>query len=61
MAAAVLDASGVARGGDRVHVVGIVGMGACVAQWLAIDRPDLVRSLAVSGAGRAATACSPTR
>jgi pimeloyl-ACP methyl ester carboxylesterase len=30
-------------------VVGIVGIGACVAQWLAVDRPDLVRSLALSG------------
>jgi 3-oxoadipate enol-lactonase len=44
-AAAVLDA--VADG--PVHVVGIVGIGACVAQWLAVDRPDHVRSLALSG------------
>jgi pimeloyl-ACP methyl ester carboxylesterase len=44
-AAAVLDA--VADG--PVHVVGIVGIGACVAQWLAVDRPDLVRCLALSG------------
>ena len=28
-----------------VHVVGLVGMGACIAQELAINRPDLVRSL----------------
>jgi len=46
VAAAVLDAAAL---GAPVHVVGIVGMGACVAQWLAVDRPDLVRSLAVSG------------
>src|SRR6478752_5695716 len=46
VAAAVLDDAAL---GTPVHVVGIVGMGACVAQWLAIDRPDLVRSLAVSG------------
>lgn len=44
-AAAVLDAVG----GGPAHIVGIVGIGACVAQWLAIDRPDLVRSLALSG------------
>lgn len=44
-AAAVLDAVG----GPPAHVVGIVGIGACVAQWLAIDRPDLVRSLTLSG------------
>ena len=44
-AAAVLDAAG----GAPSHVVGIVGIGACVAQWLAIDRPDLVRSLALAG------------
>jgi 3-oxoadipate enol-lactonase len=45
VAAAVCDDAGI----DRLHVVGIVGVGACVAQWLAVDRPDLVRSLAVSG------------
>lgn len=28
-----------------VHVVGLVGMGACIGQELAINRPDLVRSL----------------
>jgi pimeloyl-ACP methyl ester carboxylesterase len=44
-AAAVLDAVGEVP----AHVVGIVGIGACVAQWLAIDRPDLVRSLSLSG------------
>lgn len=48
VAAAVIDDSGLAAVGP-LHVVGIVGLGACVAQWLAIDRPDLVRSLAVSG------------
>jgi pimeloyl-ACP methyl ester carboxylesterase len=30
---------------SRVHVVGLVGMGACIGQELAINRPDLVRSL----------------
>jgi pimeloyl-ACP methyl ester carboxylesterase len=30
---------------DRAHVVGMVGMGACIGQELAIGRPDLVRSL----------------
>lgn len=44
-AAAVLDAVGA----GPAHVVGIVGIGACVAQWLAIDRPELVRSLTLSG------------
>jgi pimeloyl-ACP methyl ester carboxylesterase len=44
-AAAVLDAVD----GAPAHLVGIVGIGACVAQWLAIDRPDLVRSLSLSG------------
>lgn len=44
-AAAVLDEVG----GDPAHIVGIVGIGACVAQWLAVDRPDLVRSLTLSG------------
>ena len=46
VAAAVLDEVDF---GAPSHVVGIVGMGACVAQWLAIDRPDLFRSVAVSG------------
>lgn len=44
-AAALLDTLGVAR----VHVVGLVGLGACVAQQLALLRPDLVRSLAMTG------------
>jgi 3-oxoadipate enol-lactonase len=48
VAAAVIDDSGLAADGP-LHVVGIVGMGACVAQWLAIDRPELVRSIAISG------------
>lgn len=29
----------------NTHVVGLVGMGACIAQELAITRPDLVRSM----------------
>jgi 3-oxoadipate enol-lactonase len=37
-------------GWTRVHVVGLVGMGACIGQELAIARPDLVRSLVNSGA-----------
>jgi pimeloyl-ACP methyl ester carboxylesterase len=50
VAAAVADDSGlVTEAGVPLHVVGIVGMGACVAQWLAVDRPDLVRSLAIAG------------
>ena len=50
VAAAVIEDSGLAPAGSPgVHVVGIVGMGACVAQWLAIERPELVRSVAVSG------------
>ena len=44
-AAAVLDEVG----GTPAHIVGIVGIGACVAQWVAIDRPDLTRCLALSG------------
>lgn len=32
-------------GWSRVHVVGLVGMGACIGQELAIARPNLVRSL----------------
>ena len=45
------DAAAVLRhaGGTPAHVVGIVGIGACVAQWLALDHPDLVRSLSLSG------------
>jgi pimeloyl-ACP methyl ester carboxylesterase len=35
--------------GGPAHIVGIVGIGACVAQWLAVDRPDLVSSLVLSG------------
>lgn len=44
-AAAVLDAVG----GGPAHVVGIVGMGGCIAQQIAITRPDLVASLVLSG------------
>jgi 3-oxoadipate enol-lactonase len=32
-----------------VHVLGMVGMGACVGQELAINRPELVRSLVMTG------------
>lgn len=34
---------------DRIHVLGMVGMGACVGQELAIARPDLVMSLVMTG------------
>lgn len=34
---------------QRAHVLGIVGIGSCLAQELAIERPDLVRSLVMSG------------
>lgn len=37
-------------GWKRVHVIGMVGMGACIGQELAIARPDLVRSLVNAGA-----------
>jgi 3-oxoadipate enol-lactonase len=36
-------------GWSKVHVVGLVGMGACVGQELAINRPELVRSLLMTG------------
>lgn len=36
-------------GWSSVSVVGIVGMGGAVAQWLAVDRPDLVERLVLSG------------
>lgn len=34
----------------RVHFIGLVGMGACIAQEVAIARPDLVRSMVNMGA-----------
>jgi pimeloyl-ACP methyl ester carboxylesterase len=37
-------------GWSRVHFVGLVGMGACIAQLVAIERPDLVRSMVNMGA-----------
>lgn len=36
-------------GFGAVHVLGMVGMGACIGQELAIARPDLVRSLVMTG------------
>lgn len=36
-------------GGGAVHVLGMVGMGACIGQELAIRRPDLVASLFMTG------------
>ncbi len=35
---------------QRVHLVGLVGMGACVCQEIAITRPDLARSMLNMGA-----------
>lgn len=37
-------------GWSRVHFVGLVGMGACIAQEVALVRPDLVRSMVNMGA-----------
>jgi pimeloyl-ACP methyl ester carboxylesterase len=37
-------------GWRRVHFIGLVGMGACIAQEVAIQRPDLVRSMVNMGA-----------
>lgn len=37
-------------GWRRVHFIGLVGMGACIAQEVAIARPDLVRSMTNMGA-----------
>lgn len=37
-------------GWSRVHFVGLVGMGACIAQEVALARPDLVRSMVNMGA-----------
>jgi 3-oxoadipate enol-lactonase len=34
---------------DRAHMLGIVGIGSCLGQELAISRPELVRSLSMSG------------
>ncbi|MEZ5499708.1 MAG: alpha/beta hydrolase [Steroidobacteraceae bacterium] len=35
---------------ERVHLIGLVGMGACVCQEIAITRPDLARSMLNMGA-----------
>jgi len=37
-------------GWKRVHFVGLVGIGACISQEVAIQRPDLVRSMVNMGA-----------
>lgn len=37
-------------GWSDVHFVGLVGMGACISQIVAIERPDLVRSMVNMGA-----------
>ena len=36
-------------GWSNVHFIGLVGMGACISQQVAIDRPDLVRSMVNMG------------
>ncbi|KGE04525.1 alpha/beta fold hydrolase [Pseudohaliea rubra] len=45
-ALAVLDALGL----QRVHLLGMVGIGACICQQMAIERPALARSLVNTGA-----------
>lgn len=45
-AIAVLDALEL----ENVHLLGMVGIGACICQQIAIDRPDLARSLVNTGA-----------
>ncbi len=45
-AAGLLDHLGM----SNVHIMGLVGMGACIGQEMAIDRPDLVRSMVNMGA-----------
>ena len=45
-AIALLDHLGI----DRVHLVGLVGLGACICQEIALARPDLARSLLNMGA-----------
>jgi len=37
-------------GWSNVHFIGLVGMGACIAQKVAIKRPDMVRSMVNMGA-----------
>lgn len=37
-------------GWTNVHFIGLVGMGACIGQEVAIERPDLVRSMVNMGA-----------
>lgn len=37
-------------GWEKVHFIGLVGMGACIGQEVAIQRPDLVRSMVNMGA-----------
>jgi 3-oxoadipate enol-lactonase len=36
-------------GTGPAEIVGIMGMGGCVAQWIAIERPDLVQAMVLSG------------
>lgn len=45
-AVAVLEAEGL----ERVHLLGMVGIGACIAQEIALRRPDLARTLVNTGA-----------
>lgn len=44
-------------GTGPVHVLGMVGMGACIGQELAVDRPELVRSLVMTGCWAYADPC----
>ena len=34
---------------DEVHLVGIIGIGACISQEVAISRPDLVKTMVNTG------------
>ncbi|MFY9331151.1 MAG: alpha/beta hydrolase [Candidatus Nanopelagicales bacterium] len=36
-------------GWTNVHIIGLVGMGACVGQQIAVQRPDLARTLLMTG------------
>ena len=36
-------------GMDKVYFVGLVGIGACIGQWVALKRPDLVRCMVNMG------------
>jgi|TARA_B110000444_G_scaffold254842_1_gene288055 3-oxoadipate enol-lactonase len=44
-------------GMDKVYFVGLVGIGACIGQWVALKRPDLVRCMVNMGCWTYADAC----